>query len=139
MPTSNSPVYTVTTDAMTGMVLLDPDNPSEDAIEVLYGVGRSEDISLGVVTQQYTTDKYPEYSYSTTESTTLNLNLDIPFDDDHDSKVNLFETFVKRRKVVVYRDNRSRFVYGVITTYSKNYTRWGTNISATLAVTEYFQ
>lgn len=139
MPSSVSPVYSITTDSMVGMVLLDPDNPSEGAIEITYGRGRTEDMAMGVVTQQYATARYPEYSYSSSESTTLNLNLDIPFDADHDEKITLFESFVNRRKTIVYRDNRSRFVYGVILTYSKNYTRWGTNISATLAVTEYFQ
>lgn len=140
MPSSDSEVYTVLTDSMVGVVILDPDDPSESAKSYIYGqIGRTEDIAMGVVEQMYVTERRPEYSFSGSAVITLQLLITIPWDEDHDAQVDSLRNFIRQKKSLVYRDNRSRFLYGVLTNVSIVDSRVGTEVSADLTVTEFYQ
>jgi len=138
MTYSDSDIYSVVSGALTGVAILNPLNPSESARLYPFGnIGRKETVTVSSVRQEYLTFVHPEVSFSQQESNTLALSITIPHSDTHTAEVRDMRAVVRARKGLIYRDNRGRFLYGVLTAVTITDLPEGTNVSGTLIVSNH--
>lgn len=137
MTFTDSDVYTVTTGQLLGVVIADPSSPGSGHTYLYGNIGRAETLTVGAYGTRYLTQPKQEFSFSDNEDNTVSLNILIPFSDTHDLDVQAMRNFVRRRKVLLYRDNRGRLLYGVLLNVDIADAPEGTYVSGTLNVSDY--
>lgn len=75
--------------------------------------------------------------FGDSEEGTLSIAVLVPFDSDHDDRVQWLKDTVRAREVVLYRDNRGRFVYSVITALDIEDIRNGTKLAFTVNAVDF--
>lgn len=135
---TDSAVYTVTTDTLDGFTLFDLADTDLFSETYFYiSGGRSEALSVMNVSQSYLTFAYQETNFSSNSGQAVALTLVLPFGDEHDSKVRALRTALRSRRVLGYRDNRSRLHAGIITNMTINDLKYGTSVGIQFNIVNY--
>lgn len=138
MAESTSTVYTTVAPKLMGVWLHDPQDPSDTITQFPYGnIGRTEGLSVASKAISYVGRALPVYDMGEFETQELGINIIIPSGSDEQDLVEWFRRAVRSRRVLCYRDNRGRLVYGIIGEISFTDVREGTSVQFTFNTSSY--
>lgn len=100
---------------------------------------RKESVEVQATAQHFVGRPRPVIEYGDTEDGSLELSVLVPFGTTHDEDVAWLFATVRAREVVLYRDNRGRFLYSAITALSVEDLRGGTKLAFTVVPVDYVE
>ncbi len=135
---ADSIIYTLTTSPMSGILLFDPTVDEPVGLEYLYGnTSRSEGLTVRSAAHHFLTHVSPVYDFAAQSSRVVGLAITVPFGPTHDAEVQALRQVVRNRRIMIYRDNRGRFIPGIMRTLSISDVPHGSVVTTTFAATAY--
>lgn len=129
--TDSDPV--VTTLAIRGVWIHDPDDPEGTLRSFAFGANQRSDSfdSMGSGTY-YAGRENPVVDFGDPSSFTVDMTIDVPHGPDYTANVNLLREFARLKKSLWFRDNRSRSVYGWMSSFKVADAGFGSVVSFTV-------
>lgn len=104
----------------------------------LYHSQRSESMSVEVEPSTYAGRRYPVFNFGEHSLRALKLPMQIPFaDEDWEAKTEYLTALLEARKAFIYRDMRSRLIYGVTDGLDWNDIAIGSTVELTIQAAEF--
>jgi hypothetical protein len=142
MPFTESTSQSAVASTLLGAWIHDVTDPAGTLVQYLYtGSGRTETIGVDGTAMDTIGRSYPIVEFGIAENSTLDLSFQIPYEDNENIQdaVDHFRDLVNNRNTLVYRDNRGRLVYGVVTDLTITDEKWGQSVSFKLQASNYLE
>lgn len=114
MPDTDSATYVMTAPGLIGVWAFDPTDVDATVRNFPYADGRSETIMPTADVIQLAGREDPIVEFGEVTLVGLDLTVFVPFDSDHDAAVQWWRDRANNRRVILYRDNRGRLLYGAL-------------------------
>lgn len=133
-----SDTISATAPSFMGVWLHDPTDPAATLRNYLFTDGRSERLAVDVARLVVHGRRRAIAEYGDRTDDGVSVTLRIPFGGDHDSLVEYLRDVVRNRRVICYRDNRGRVVFGVLLDgISPDDVRDGTTVGLEVSAVDY--
>lgn len=121
-----------------GVWVHDPLDPANTIEQFLYGrSARSGAIDVPATELQFAGRRYPVREFGQRQDDTWSVRVLVPFGPTWASEVEALSDFIEARRTLVFRDNRGRSAYSVLSGYRESDKDEGTDISFTVARVDY--
>jgi hypothetical protein len=129
--TLSDPVFT--TLPLQGVWIHDPDDPEGTLRSFVFGANQRGDSydPMGSGTY-YVGREDPVVDFGDPSSLTVDMTIDVPHGPDYTANVILLREFAKMKKSLWFRDNRSRAIYGWMSSFKVTDAAFGSVISFTV-------
>lgn len=115
--------------ALEGVWLNDPEDAEASASNFIYGkAARSFSHAHQSDAIHYAGRMYPVVDYGEQVDDTYDVALQVPHGTDWVTKLEELTSFTALHRTILFRDNRGRVVYGVLSGYAETDTEWGTQV-----------
>jgi hypothetical protein len=123
----------VTTLGIQGVWIHDPDDPEGTLRQFVYGANQRGDSfdSMGSGTY-YVGRESPVVDFGDPAAFSVDITIDVPHGPDYTENVNLLRAYAAVKKSLWFRDNRSRAVYGWMSSFKVTDQGWGSVVSFTV-------
>jgi len=124
-----------------GVYIHKASEPDSTIMHYLYGsTGNSDTVEAAGTELRFVGRAYPVYEFGDQLSESVNVDITIPFDEDHTEQVDYLREVVRSKETHCYRDSRGRKVFGVVRQVSpKNAGNLGTTVSLTVERVDYVE
>jgi hypothetical protein len=137
MPISN--LVTVTAPTLVGIWIHDPDDPEATLVNFPFTDPGSRTEHLGVTGTPIRLKgrTLPVYDFSAFEDQTVAVAIDVPHGPEYAEQMAWLAALVRSRESWLYRDNRSRKIYGPVVDAQLTDVQYGSRVQLSVSATEF--
>ena len=115
MATATSDVVAITAPKLQGVWLHAVVDPDDTERHYLYQAGaRGETLTVQTVSLQFVGRTFAVTEFGGEESQAMGLGIKVPWGPTHDADVQWIRDALRARRVLCYRDNRGRLLFGTL-------------------------
>ncbi|WP_149264300.1 hypothetical protein [Actinomadura sp. K4S16] len=116
--------------ALEGVWIHDPTDAAGSVAQFRFGKdARSTKIDTGGTAMVFAGRRYPVIDYGEHQDDQYAVSVQVPHGPDYRTGLETLRAFAESRTTLVYRDNRGRDAYGVITEYAEGDQSWGSEVT----------